>query len=113
MPNVSRRPAQPGKPQSTDKTLDTQEQLKKLRENLLRDAGPGEGETSELSKKELAARRFAGVKSATSSRAEAAQPERAQARGPLPDSNAPRADAVSREAKRNPAPGTSVEPRAA
>ncbi|MDR5811380.1 ATP-dependent RNA helicase HrpA [Caballeronia sp. LZ019] len=59
MPNVFKRPAQPGKPQSADKALDTQEQLKKLRENLLREAKPG-GEEG-LSKKELAARRFAGA----------------------------------------------------
>ncbi|WP_250476508.1 ATP-dependent RNA helicase HrpA [Caballeronia sp. INML1] len=67
MPNVSRpsRPDQAGKSQSADKSLDTQEQLRQLRENLLRDAREGggasgdSGEPAGLSKKELAARRFA------------------------------------------------------
>ena len=59
MPNVFKRPAQPGKPQSADKALDTHEQLKKLRENLLHEAKSGADEEG-LSKKELAARRFAG-----------------------------------------------------
>ncbi|MEA3092416.1 MAG: ATP-dependent helicase HrpA, partial [Caballeronia sp.] len=64
MPNVSKRPADADK-------LDPQDQLKKLREALLRDAaardGDGENEGEESAdnavnrKKEAAARRFAGV----------------------------------------------------
>ncbi|SAK52352.1 ATP-dependent RNA helicase HrpA [Caballeronia ptereochthonis] len=65
MPNVSRpsRPDQAGKSQSADKSPDTQEQLRQLRENLLREAREGagaSGDSTALSKKELAARRFAG-----------------------------------------------------
>src|SRR3978361_533715 len=64
MPNVSKRPADADK-------LDPQDQLKKLREALLRDAaardsdGENEGEESADNavnrKKEAAARRFAGA----------------------------------------------------
>jgi len=64
MPNVSKRPADAGK-------LDPQEQLKKLREALLRDAaalsgdgeneGDGDAANASNSKKEAAARRFAGA----------------------------------------------------
>lgn len=60
MPNVSKRPVDGDK-------LDPQEQLKKLRENLLRDGAPrppgaGDDEASRArSKKEAAARRFAGT----------------------------------------------------
>ncbi|SAK79620.1 ATP-dependent helicase HrpA [Caballeronia catudaia] len=88
MPNVFRpaRPGQPGKPQSADKATDTQDQLKKLRENLLREAREGDGagasgESAGLSKKELAARRFAGAKAgaaAVSKRAELKEPQRSE-----------------------------------
>lgn len=60
MPNVSKRPVDGDKP-------DPQEQLKKLRENLLRDGAPRPPGTADdeasraLSKKEAAARRFAGA----------------------------------------------------
>ena len=64
MPNVSKRPADAGK-------LDPQEQLKKLREALLRDAaalsgdgeneGDGDAANASNSKKEAAARKFAGA----------------------------------------------------
>ncbi|MDR5787737.1 MULTISPECIES: ATP-dependent RNA helicase HrpA [unclassified Caballeronia] len=71
MPNVSRpsRPDQAGKSQSADKSLDTQEQLRQLRESLLRETREGagtsdSGEAAGLSKKERAAQRFAGGKAA-------------------------------------------------
>ncbi|SAK42560.1 ATP-dependent helicase HrpA [Caballeronia temeraria] len=83
MPNVSRpsRPDQAAKSQSADKSLDTQEQLRQLRENLLREAREGtdasdSGEAPGLSKKELAARRFAGGKAAS---AAPPQPKKADA----------------------------------
>lgn len=69
MPNVSKRPADADK-------LDPQEQLKKLREALLRDAAARESDgeddagggtgTAANSKKDAAARRFAGVSGAGS-----------------------------------------------
>ncbi len=68
MPNVSRpsRPDQADKPQTADKSLDVQAQLRQLRENLLRKAREGTGLSGEsasagLSKKKLAGRKFAGA----------------------------------------------------
>ncbi|MDR5830857.1 ATP-dependent RNA helicase HrpA [Caballeronia sp. LP006] len=89
MPNVSRRPTQGGKPPSADKSLDTQEQLKKLRESLLRDSQTGEDEAAGLSKKELAARRFAGggaVEGAVGS----SGPQGQSAKSPTPVASQPR-----------------------
>src|SRR5471030_3095034 len=77
MPNVSKRPADADK-------LDPQEQLKKLREALLRDAAAresdgeddagGGAESAANRKKEAAARRFAGASGSASGSGSAAGP---------------------------------------
>jgi len=112
MPNVSRpaRPNQPGKPQSADQALDTREQLQKLRENLLREAHAGEGagasgETAGLSKKELAARRFAGGKAAAPAQPKQTQP-RSQSNEPQSVQRSPKPRDVTQPPPAQPAAPT-------
>ncbi|MCE4542272.1 MULTISPECIES: ATP-dependent RNA helicase HrpA [unclassified Caballeronia] len=110
MPNVFRpaRPGQQGTPQSADKATDTQDQLKKLRESLLREAREGEGagaagETAGLSKKELAARRFAGAKAEAAAAPKPPQPKAPER--PQPAKTAPaKSDQRPQPAKKTPPP---------
>jgi ATP-dependent helicase HrpA len=97
MPNVSRssRPSQADKSSSADKSLDTQQQLKQLRDNLLREAREGtgaSGETDGLSKKELAARKFAGgqEKGAAALKVDETRARAAERGGVRQDAPAPR-----------------------
>jgi ATP-dependent helicase HrpA len=102
MPNVSKRPADADK-------LDPQEQLKKLREALLRDAaaresdGENEGEDSADNavnrKKEAAARRFAGASDSSATGASKAAAGRASG-----------SSASSQTAKKNVQKGTGGSP---
>ncbi len=109
MPNVSKHPADAEK-------LDPQEQLKKLRESLLRDAevrpgGAGdEGQTEALSKKEAAARRFAGAGGGTAARSAVgtASPAGAKARAAGPVS-LPRGPQVSAASAQQDKPGAGAE----
>ncbi|SAL68360.1 ATP-dependent helicase HrpA [Caballeronia choica] len=109
MPNVSKHPADAEK-------LDPQEQLKKLRESLLRDAevrpgGAGdEDQTEALSKKEAAARRFAGAGGATAARPAVgtASPAGAKARAAGPVS-LPRGPQVSAASAQQDKPGAGAE----
>ena len=109
MPNVSKRPADAEK-------LDPQEQLKKLRDSLLRDAevrpgGAGdEGQKEALSKKEAAARRFAGAGGGAAARSAVgtASPAGAKTRAAGPVSS-PRGPQVSAASAQQGKPGARVE----
>ncbi|KND58529.1 macromolecule metabolism macromolecule synthesis, modification dna-replication, repair [Candidatus Paraburkholderia schumanniana] len=120
MPNVSRpsRPDQAGKSQSADKSLDTQEQLRQLRENLLHEAREGTGTSGDaaaaLSKKELAARRFAGA-SGGGAGAGSAQPkggERENVSGTQGASPAPKQAPVASAARQPQSAQTGQKPPA-
>ena len=109
MPNVSKHPADAEK-------LDPQEQLKKLRDSLLRDAevrpgGAGdEGQKEALSKKEAAARRFSGAGDGAAARSAVgtASPAGAKTRAAGPVSS-PRGPQVSAASAQQGKPGAGVE----